>query len=127
MDDTERTLGGSTGESEQKLRAAVSAGESGPVITLSGEADITTAAELSALMTGWLAEGTLYLTVDVAGLSFADSVSIRILILAARRLRQRGGGLVLLRPQVALIRVMQIMGADQIFTIWAETTHEPEP
>jgi anti-anti-sigma factor len=67
------------------LRASVSAGESGPVITLSGQADITTAAELSELITGQLAEETQQLTVDVAGLDFADTAAIRVLLVAARR------------------------------------------
>ena len=49
------------------LRASVSAGESGPVITLSGQADITTAAELSELITGQLAEETQQLTVTWPG------------------------------------------------------------
>jgi anti-sigma B factor antagonist len=109
------------------LRASVSAGESGPVITLSGEADITTAAELGELITVQLAEETQQLTVDVAGLDFADTAAIRVLLVAARRLRQRGGDLVLLRPQRALARVLEILGADEVVTIQGETEDPPEP
>lgn len=109
------------------LRASVSAGESGPVITLSGEADITTTAELSELITGQLAEETQQLTVDVAGLDFADTAAIRVLLVAARRLRQRGGDLVLLRPQRALARVLEILGADEVVTIQGKTGAPPEP
>jgi anti-anti-sigma factor len=110
------------------LRASVSAGEPGPVITLSGETDLTTVAELSELVTGRLSGGTLHLTIDASGLSFADSASVRVLVLAARTLRQRGGGLVLLRPQRALARMLEIMGADQMIIIRgaAEITPEPE-
>lgn len=107
------------------LRASVSAGESGPVITLSGETDITTVAELSELVTAQLSGGTLQLTVDASGLSFADSVSVRVLVLAARTLRQRGGGLVLLRPQRVLARMLEVMGADQMITIRGETEARP--
>lgn len=107
------------------LRASVSAGESGPVITLSGETDITTVAELSELVTAQLSGGTLHLTVDASGLSFADSVSVRVLVLAARTLRQRGGGLVLLRPQRVLARMLEVMGADQMITIRGETEARP--
>ena len=109
------------------LRASVSAGESGPVITLSGAADITTAAELSELITGQLAGETQRLTVDVAGLDFADTAAIRVLFVAAKRLRQRGGDLVLLRPQRALARVLEILGADEVVTIRRKTEAEPEP
>ena len=109
------------------LLAWVSAGESGPVITLSGETDITTVAELSELVTAQLSGGTLYLTIDASGLGFADSVSVRVLVLAARTLQQRGGGLVLLRPQRVLARMLEVMGADQMITIRGETEARPEP
>jgi len=95
------------------------------VITLSGETDITTVAELSELVTAQLSGGTLHLTVDASGLSFADSVSVRVLVLAARTLRQRGGGLVLLRPQRVLARMLEVMGADQMITIRGETEARP--
>ena len=111
------------------LRASVSAGESGPVITLSGEVDITTAAELSELITGQLADETQQLTIDVAGLDFADTAAIRVLLIAAKTLRQRGGDLVLLRPQRTLARILEIIGADEVVAIRgkAEATPEPEP
>ena len=109
------------------FRASVSAGESGPLITLSGEVDITNAAELNELITSQLAEATQQLTIDVAGLDFADTAAIRVLLIAARRLRQRGGGLVLLHPQRALARVLEFLGADEAVEIRGETEAGPEP
>jgi anti-sigma B factor antagonist len=109
------------------LRASVSAGESGPVITLSGQADITHAAELSELIAGHLAEAVQQLTVDVAGLDFADTAAIRVFLVAGRRQRQRGSDLVLLRPQRALARVLEILGADEVVKIRGETEAGPEP
>jgi hypothetical protein len=53
------------------LQASVAAGPSGPVITLSGETDLTTVARVSALISGHLAAGTVELTIDVSGLRFA--------------------------------------------------------
>jgi anti-anti-sigma regulatory factor len=43
-------------------------------------------------------------------------------------LRHRGGELVLLRPQRTLVRVMEVTGTDQMFTIRGATeiTSEPE-
>jgi len=40
-----------------------------------------------------------------------------VLMLAAMTLRKRGGGLVLLRPQPALARLLEIMDADQVITV----------
>jgi anti-anti-sigma factor len=109
------------------LTASVAAGEFGPVIVLAGEADLNCAGQLSALITAQMSRGTRQLTVDVSGLRFADSATIRTLVLAARTLRQRGGKVVLLRPQQTVARVLALTGADQVFTIRAETHGEPEP
>lgn len=109
------------------LRASVAAGESGPVIVLSGEADLTTVAQLSELVTGQLSGGTRYLMIDAAGLRFADSASIRVLLLAARTLKGRGGGLVLLRPQRPVTRVLTLLGADGMITVKGEAEGTPEP
>ena len=96
------------------------------MITLSGEADMATAAQLSAPITALLARGTRYLTIDASELGFADSMSIRILVLAARTLKERGGGLVLVRPQPAVARILELMGADQVITIRGGAHGEPE-
>ena len=93
---------------------------------LSGETDIATVAELSELVTAQLAGGTVHLTIDVSGLSFADSASVRVLVLAARTLKERGGGLVLLRPQHGVARMLQITGADQMIKVRGETEVTPE-
>ena len=99
------------------LEASVGDGESGPVITLCGEADVTSAAQLNALITVQLSGGTRHLTIDVAGLSLADSVTVRALVLAARTLKERGGTLALLHPQPALARLLALTGADQMIAI----------
>jgi anti-anti-sigma factor len=119
MPDGDRAAGHGT------LTAQVAAGESGPVIVLSGEADLTTAGQLSALITAQLAGGAQQLTIDVADLRFADSASIRTLLLAAKTLRDRGGSLVLLRPQQPVARVLALTGAEQMFTIRGEINGEP--
>jgi anti-anti-sigma factor len=84
---------------------------------LAGEADLTSAGQLDALITAQLSGGARQLTVDVSGLRFADSASIRTLVLAARTLKERGGGLVLLRPQETMSKVLDLLGAVQMFSI----------
>jgi anti-sigma B factor antagonist len=99
------------------LHAAVTAGPSGPVIALAGEADLTTAAELNQLLAAQLDGGTTLLTVDLSGLRFADSAAIRELIHAHRAITQRGGTLELTRPQPVVARVLSLLGVDQILTV----------
>jgi anti-sigma B factor antagonist len=106
---------------EDMLRTSVEAGESGPVIVLAGEADQTRADQLGALIAEQLAGGTRQMTIDLSGLRFADSASIRALVLAARTLTERGGSLVLLDPQQSVARVLALLGADQMITIGHKT------
>lgn len=107
------------------LEASVAAGDSGPVIVLAGEADLSYAGQLSALITGQLSGGTRHLTIDASGLRFADSASIRTLMIAARTLRERDGSLVLLRPQQPVTRMLALAGADQAMTIRPASTGTP--
>ena len=61
------------------LQTSVAAGASGPLIVLSGVADISTIAQLSGLITSQLSEATRQLMIDVSGLRFADSAAIALL------------------------------------------------
>ena len=109
------------------LWASVAAGESGPVIVLSGEVDITAAAQLTALIGGQLNAGTAHLTIDASGLSYLDSMSIQVLVVVAKILRARGGGLVLLRPQRPVAKMLGLMGAGQVITIQRAIEAVPNP
>jgi anti-sigma B factor antagonist len=110
-----------------QLDITVAAGESGPVLVLTGEADMTTAAELSGALTAQLASGARDLTVDISGLRFADSSSMRALAVAARALRKEGGDMILLRPQPAVARVLRLMSLDQMITVRPATSAGAEP
>jgi anti-anti-sigma factor len=63
------------------------------------------------------------------GLDFADTAGIRVFLLAARTLRQRGGDLVMLRPQRTLARILEVLGAEEVLAIQKGTgaISEPEP
>jgi anti-anti-sigma factor len=73
-----------------------------------------------------LATGVERLLVDVSGLSFIDSASMQALVLAARALRERGGVLVLARPQPVVMRVLELMGADQVIGVQGAAAREPD-
>ena len=109
------------------LRVSATAGDAGPVLVLAGEADITNAEQLRDVIGAQLASGAVYLTIDAAGLSFADSRAIGILAGTAKTLKELGGGLILLRPREILLRSMTLLGVDQVITIQAATdvAHKP--
>ena len=104
------------------LDISVAAGEAGPVLTLSGEADLTTVTELTEALTAQLADGARHLTVDLSRLRFADSAVIRALVLADRTLKQRGGGLTLAYPQPVVARLLSLLGVDQAIEIRNRTS-----
>jgi anti-sigma B factor antagonist len=109
------------------LEISVAAGAAGPVMTLAGEADLTNAAALGEALAAQVSGGTRHLTVDLSGLRFADSASVRELVLAGRALHERGGVLVLVRPQPGVARVLTMMGVDQAITIRAGTGTGADP
>ena len=109
------------------LEISVAAGESGPVVTLSGEADVTTVAELSEALTAQLASGARHLTAELSGLRFADSAVIRELVLAGRKLKDRGGGLELANPQPAVARALSLLGVDQAIEVRDGTNAGADP
>ena len=71
------------------LDISVAAGQAGPVLTLSGEADLTTVAELTEALTAQLAIGARHLTVDLA----------------------------LAHPQPVVARALSLLGVDQAIEI----------
>jgi anti-sigma B factor antagonist len=101
------------------LRVSATAGDAGPVLVLAGEADVTNAEQLRDVIGAQLASGAVYLTIDAAELSFADSAAIGILAGAGRTLKELGGGLVLVRPREFLLRTMTLLGVDQVITVQA--------
>ncbi|SRR5581483_998059 len=99
------------------LELSVIDGESGPVVILSGEADLTTLDQLNSVLDKQIWAGVRLLTVDLLQLRFADSATVATLLLASRTLRAQGGELELLHPQPAVARVLQLMGVDRAVTV----------
>ncbi len=101
------------------LDVCVTAGESGPVVRLSGEADLTTVAQLGDALNAQVTAGARILTVDLSGLRFADSASVATLVRAAQRLKDQGGRLELMNPQPAVARTLSLLGVDQALAVRA--------
>ena len=106
------------------LEIIVSTEESGPVLKLSGESDLTTAAQLRDALVTQISGGAQHLTVDLADLRFADSASIRELLEAHQVLNDRGGILELIRPQHAVAKSLRLLGLDRMLTIRPPTGNE---
>jgi anti-anti-sigma factor len=74
-------------------------------VVLSGESDVSAAAELTAAPTMQIVADARHLTVDLSGLRFADSASIQAFVRADRALKADGGTMELVTPEPAVARV----------------------
>jgi anti-sigma B factor antagonist len=99
------------------LQSSVTMGPSGPVVVLAGEADAQSTGQLREMLVSQVWRGGRRLVVDVSRLRFVDSESVRVLVVAAKMLREQGGELVLMRPQTAVTKLLHLMGADQMITV----------
>jgi anti-anti-sigma factor len=110
------------------LEISVSAGGSSPVVVaLAGEADLASVARLHEVLNAQLAGRTTHLTIDLSNLRYADSEAIRALMMAALTLRDRGGGLVLWRPDESMVGMLRLLGIEQLFTILGQKQTRTEP
>jgi anti-anti-sigma factor len=70
----------------------------GPVVLLAGKADIESAGRLRELLVSQIWRGGRRLTVDVSELHFLDSSVVKVLVVAAKMLRERGGVVTVTAP-----------------------------
>jgi anti-sigma B factor antagonist len=87
------------------------------VVTVTGEIDLFTAPEFKQRMGRPIDDGVTRLIVDLTATTFIDSSSLGVLIGAHRRLRQRGGSLVVVCDNEAIVKTFKITGLDGVFTL----------
>ena len=99
------------------LGIVVESQQFGVVIRLSGEADLSTLGQLRDALNDQISGGARQLTIDLSGLRFADSGSIRALTEAHLTLKAQGGTLELVHPQPNVARILVLLGIDQVLTV----------
>ena len=87
------------------------------VIAVTGEIDLFTAPEFKQRMTELIDAGRSRLVVDLSGTTFIDSSSLGVLIGAHRRLKLRGGALLVVCDSEAIAKTFKITGLDGVFTL----------
>ena len=85
------------------------------VVAVSGEIDLFTAPEFKQRMAAPI--GRSHLIVDLSAVSFIDSSSLGVLIGAHRRLKLRGGSLVVVCDNEAIVKTFKVTGLDALFRI----------
>ena len=87
------------------------------VVSVAGEIDLFTAPEFKQRMSAPIDEGRSNLIVDLSRTTFIDSSSLGVLIGAHRRLKLRGGSLVVVCDDEAIAKTFKITGLDGVFTL----------
>jgi len=83
-------------------------------VVLDGEIDISTCPAVRRLLMAAVSGGKVHLAVDMSGVTFIDAGGIGVLVAAANRARQAGGGLSLLAPSPQVRRLLDVFRLDAI-------------
>jgi len=100
-----------------EFRVEVATAEATGVVSVAGDIDIQSSRALRDELTRLIEGGVTSVVVDLAQMEFVDSTGLDVLVGAQKRLRQRGGELVLRSPRPAARKVLEITRLDTVFTI----------
>ena len=89
------------------------------VVTVAGEVDVYTAAQLRAALDEEIAAGRAHLVVDLDEVSFLDSTGLGVLVGRLKLVRNRSGWLRIVCSNDRILRVFRITGLDKVFGIHA--------
>jgi anti-sigma B factor antagonist len=84
---------------------------------VTGEIDLFTAPEFKQRVSAPIDAGSSNVIVDLTATTFIDSSSLGVLIGAHRRLKLRGGALVVVCDNEAIVKTFKITGLDGVFTL----------
>jgi anti-sigma B factor antagonist len=87
------------------------------VVTVTGEVDAYTHAELRARLLDADAQGAANVIIDAAGIEFIDSSGIGALIGAHKRAVRRRGHLLIAAPEERFSKMLRIMGLHRVFLV----------
>jgi anti-sigma B factor antagonist len=83
-------------------------------VVLDGEIDIATAPAIRRFLMAAISGGDVHLAVDMSGVTFIGAAGIGVLVAAANRARQAGGGLSLLAPSRPVRQLLDVLHLDAI-------------
>jgi anti-sigma B factor antagonist len=87
------------------------------VVSVAGEVDVATAPSLRDRLDEASAEGPPLLIVDLLKVTFIDSTALGVLITAHRQAEDAGTGLRLVIAEPRIIKIFEITGLTELFSI----------
>jgi anti-sigma B factor antagonist len=88
-----------------------------PVIAVRGEIDVATAPQLRETLQGVIAGGGTTIVLDLLGVTFLDSTALGVLVGALKRCREAGGDLQIVVAEPRILKIFEITGLTNVFTI----------
>ena len=88
-----------------------------PVIAVSGEIDVATAPQLRECLHRVIAQGESTIVLDLLGVTFLDSTALGVLVGALKRCRELGGDLHIVVADPRILKIFEITGLTNVFTI----------
>ena len=92
-------------------------GDDTHVVAVTGEIDLFTAPDFKQHVAAPIDGGVTHVVVDLTKTTFIDSSSLGVLIGAHRRLKLRGGSLVIVCNNEVISKTFRITGLDGVFTL----------
>jgi anti-sigma B factor antagonist len=102
---------------DQDFEIVESGTEAVPVIAVSGEIDVATAPQLREVLHRVIAEGGSTVVLDLLGVTFLDSTALGVLVGALKRCRETGGDLQVVVADPRIMKIFEITGLTNVFTI----------
>ena len=87
------------------------------VVNVTGEVDVATAPKLRESLDAAIGRGTPLLVVDLSAVTFIDSTGLGVLIGASRQVDDAGASLRLVVSEPRIIKLFEITGLLDLFTI----------
>ena len=103
-----------------QLRASVSAEGSYTLVVLAGESDMNTRQLLRGVLEQAMSRPARHLVIDMSGLEFIDSATVRVLVDVQGTFAGDGGQMSFVAPHPLITRVLSLTGTDQIVPVYPD-------
>jgi anti-sigma B factor antagonist len=97
------------------------------VISVSGDLDVVGGPDLRREIVSAVAEGNVFLILDLTAVDFIDSFGIGVVVGSIKRVRQRSGDLALVCPEPRVRRVFELCDIDRILPLHESLDQVPDP
>lgn len=92
-----------------------------PVLKVRGEIDVASAPDFHASISDIIGRGPEVVIVDMSEVSFIDSTGLGVLVSAEKETREAGKDLRLVVTQPQIMKLLELTGLDEVFTVLSST------